>query len=130
MSLPQLVLPLLLLAPAATAAAPDFSNAARVDVTLSSFAFAPHVLHLKAGKPVVLHLVNQGSGGHDFTAPAFFAASTVRPEDSRKLDEGSVEVAGHAVADVALVPTAGWYRLRCSHTLHSMLGMKGQIVVD
>ena len=120
-----LFLPLLLAAltaPAAPAAA-----AAAVEIRLSSFAFAPDTVRLKAGEPVVLHLVNAGRGGHDFAAPQFFAAARGVSGPVRK---GKVEVAGHGSADVRLTPARGTYKLRCSHTLHSTFGMSGTIVVD
>src|SRR5215207_6270873 len=66
---------------AAGAQAPDWAHAQRVEVQLSNFAFTPSTLHLRAGRPVILHLVNSGSGGHDFTAPKFFAAAQMRPQD-------------------------------------------------
>src|SRR6202044_2103775 len=48
-----------------------------VTVRLSNFAFDPNYLRLKAGVPIRLQLVNESNGGHDFSAPAFFAASNV-----------------------------------------------------
>jgi plastocyanin len=118
---------LLLAVPAAIAAQPaDWARAQRVEVKLSSFDFTPSTLHLRAGRPVVLHLVNTGSGGHDFTAPAFFAAAQVRNGTGK----GSVEVRGHQSVDVALVPKAGTYPLKCSHAFHKTFGMTGRIVVD
>jgi plastocyanin len=114
------------LAPAAHAQAPDWAHAQRVEVKLSSFDFTPSTLHLRAGHPVVLHLVNTGSGGHDFTAPAFFAAARLRNATGK----GSVEVGGHRSVDVALVPRAGNYPLKCSHAFHKTFGMTGRIVVD
>jgi uncharacterized cupredoxin-like copper-binding protein len=97
---------------------------------LSNFDFAPSALHLPAGRPVVLHLVNLSSGGHDFTAPAFFAAAQVRPKDRAAVGEGSVELRAGQSVDVALVPRAGRYPLKCSHAFHKTFGMSGRIVVD
>ena len=115
---------------AAGAQAPDWAHAQRVEVQLSSFAFTPSTLHLRAGRPVVLHLVNSASGGHDFTAPAFFSAAQIRPQDRGRVGQGEIELGGHQSADVALVPKAGQYPLKCSHTFHKMFGMSGRIVVD
>jgi uncharacterized cupredoxin-like copper-binding protein len=97
---------------------------------LSSFDFTPSTLHLKAGRPVVLHLVNSGSGGHDFTAPAFFAAARIRPQDRAFAGKGSIDLRGGQSVDVALVPKAGTYPLKCSHAFHKTFGMSGRIVVD
>jgi plastocyanin len=111
---------------AASAQAPDWAHAQRVEIQLSSFDFTPSTIHLHAGRPVVLHLVNTASGGHDFTAPAFFAAAQVR----RPVGKGSIEVRGGQSVDVALVPKAGNYPLKCSHAFHKTFGMTGRIVVD
>jgi len=115
---------------APAAAAPDWAHAARAEVKLASFSFTPSTIHLRAGQPVVLHLVNVASGGHDFSAPAFFEAADVRAEDRGKIDDGSVDLHGRQSADVALVPKAGHYPLRCTHAFHKTFGMSGMIVVD
>lgn len=115
---------------AAAAQPPDWVRAQRVEVRLSSFDFTPSTLRLKAGRPVVLHLVNSSSGGHDFAAPAFFAAAQIRPQDRAALSRGRIEVRGGRSVDIALVPKAGRYPLKCSHAFHKTLGMSGEIVVD
>jgi len=121
---------LLLVSPVlAGAQAPDWARAPRVEVKLSSFDFTPSTLRLRANRPVVLHLVNTGSGGHDFHAPAFFAAAQVRPRDRRSVGEGRIELRGYQSVDIALVPKAGTYKLKCSHAFHKTFGMSGRIVV-
>jgi uncharacterized cupredoxin-like copper-binding protein len=101
-----------------------------VTVTLSNFAFEPEHLRLKAGVPVRLRLVNDSSGAHDFSAPAFFAASSFPPGTSAPKD-GDVDVAGHDTVEINLIPrTAGTYRLRCTHFLHGLFGMHGSIEVS
>jgi uncharacterized cupredoxin-like copper-binding protein len=128
----RFIIPALLLTaiPAAAAAAPDWSHAARVEVTLANFSYSPKTIHLRAGRPVLLHLVNSSSGGHDFTARSFFAAAQVRPQDQGSVAGGSVELRGRQSRDVMLVPQAGRYPLKCSHTFHKAFGMSGEIVVD
>jgi plastocyanin len=113
---------------APAAAQPDWGSAARVEVKLASFSFDPKVVHLHAGQPVLLHLVNAASGGHDFAAKEFFAAATLR--DPASVDRGRVELGGHESRDVALVPRAGRYPLKCTHMFHQTFGMTGEIVVD
>ena len=119
------LLPALLLAlPAAALAQPQ---ARTVEVQLSSFEFAPNEIRLRAGEPIVLHLVNGGRGGHNFSAPQFFAAAS---GVSGPVRGGAVEVGSHASADVRLTPARGHYRLRCTHTLHTAFGMTGTITVE
>ena len=101
-----------------------------VTVTLSSYAFAPSKLVLKAGAPVTLHFVNSADKSHDFAAPEFFAAASVAPADQAKVAEGRVELDAHESADVTLTPKAGTYSLTCTHFMHAMLGMSGSIVVQ
>ena len=113
-----------------SSAAPDWSRAARVEVRLASFSYSPKSIRLRAGQPVILHLVNTSSGGHDFTARQFFAAAAVRPQDRSAIAGGSVEVRSRQSRDIALVPRAGSYPLKCGHTLHKTFGMSGQIIVE
>ena len=57
---------------------PSFCLAATpvATVELSNFKFAPANVQLPAGVPVVLHLNNVAGGGHNFSAPEFFAAAS------------------------------------------------------
>jgi uncharacterized cupredoxin-like copper-binding protein len=98
-----------------------------VEVRLSSFAFEPRAIALTAGRPVILHLVNSAGGGHNFSAPQFFAAAT---GVSGPVRNGVVEVAGHQSVDIRLTPSRGSYRLRCTHTMHTAFGMTGTITVE
>ena len=116
------LLAVLLALPTAAAAQPR-----TVEVRLSSFDFTPSTIHLRAGEPVVLHLVNSGGGGHNFAAPQFFAAAR---GISGPVRDGRVEVGGHHSVDISLTPARGDYRLRCTHTLHTTFGMTGRIVVE
>ena len=118
-----LLLPPLLLSPTAVAQ----GSAPIVEVQLSSFDFTPKSIHLMAGQSIVLHLVNTGKGGHNFSAPQFFAAATFV---SGPVRNGTIEVGSRGTADVQVTPARGTYRLRCTHAFHSALGMKGTIVVD
>ncbi|MEA3011653.1 MAG: hypothetical protein QOD42_198 [Sphingomonadales bacterium] len=98
-----------------------------IEVRLSNFDFSPSAIRLAAGRPVVLHLVNAGGGGHNFSAPQFFAAAA---NVSGPVRRGAVEVPGHGSVDIRLTPARGTYRLRCTHTLHATFGMNGQITVQ
>lgn len=122
-----LSLMLLLGAPASTMAQ-DSARPRVVEVRLTNFDFTPRTIRLHAGQPVVLRLVNASGGGHNFAAPAFFEASRVT--DRGALRDGRIEVPSRQTRSVGLVPARGTYRLRCTHTLHSPLGMRGRIVVE
>lgn len=117
-------------APLAPAPAPDWDQAQRVDIELSNFAFTPNRLMLHGGRPYRLHLTNKGSGGHNFSAPAFFKAATIAPEDVQLIEEGAIELGKGESRDVRLIPASGHYKLKCTHFLHSGFGMKGRILVE
>jgi plastocyanin len=99
----------------------------QVTILVYSFGYAPRPIHLAAGRPVTLTFVNRSGSSHDFTAPAFFAASTVR---AGAAPGGEIELAGHQTKSITLIPRAGTYRARCTHFMHSMFGMKDQIIVN
>ena len=100
-----------------------------ITVRLSNFAYDPDHLRLRANVPVRLRLVNDSSGRHDFSAPAFFAASSY-PPGSSALPEGDVSVGSDETVELAVIPRKpGNYRLRCTHFLHSLFGMHGTIEV-
>lgn len=102
---------------------------AAATVELANFSFTPAQLQLRANTPTVLQLRNNSSGGHSFSAPAFFAAARVEPTSARLVHDGKVDIPGHSTVQVELTPAAGQYPLKCSHTLHSAFGMKGTIIV-
>ena len=102
-----------------------------INISLTNYAFTPSMLTLKVGATYRLHFSNDGSKGHNFNAPAFFAASQIAPADMSKLEDGSVELDNGQSADITVTPRrAGIYAVDCSHFLHRMLGMHGSIVVE
>ena len=107
----------------AAAAAPPASFLVQV----WSFGFAPHPIHLAAGKPVTLTFVNQSGSSHDFTSPRFFASSTFT---AGAAPNGEIDLAPHTSRSVTLIPRAGVYHAHCSHFFHKQLGMSDDIVVD
>ena len=121
-----IALPLIMLgAQPATPQAPTVVN-----VQLANFKFTPRTIVLDHGRPYVLRLANVAKGGHDFSAPAFFAAARVAPEDRRMVAEGEVEVPPGQVREIRLTaPAAGSYKLKCTHQFHKFFGMSGKIVV-
>ncbi|MGL3820517.1 plastocyanin/azurin family copper-binding protein [Sphingopyxis sp. R3-92] len=104
----------------------------KVTVAMANFNYAPADLHLKSGRSTTIHFVNNGSGGHDFTAPEFFAAATMDASNRAKVGgtKGRVSLGKGESLDVTLTPAAGSYKVHCSHFMHSSLGMKGKISVD
>src|SRR4051812_25845827 len=80
-----LLLPLAFLACSAAAQ----PAAGTVEINLSNFDFTPSTIRLRAGEPVVLHLVNSAHGGHNFAAPEFFAAASAV---SGPVTDGKVEL--------------------------------------
>jgi uncharacterized cupredoxin-like copper-binding protein len=118
--------------PAAGLADVDWSRAQRVDVVLTEFDFAPNHLLFDRGRPYRLHLENRGTGGHNFAAPAFFdsVAFWDGPVAAEAQAKGGVELARGEVKEAYLVPLqAGTFPLECSHLLHPIFGMTGEIVV-
>jgi plastocyanin len=115
---------------AAHAQAPAEAAPVRVAVALSNFAFAPGEVRIPAGRPVALVLTNDGSGGHDFAAPEFFAAARVDPADAARLRRGRVEVPKGQTVTLRLVAAPGRYALKCTHFLHAGFGMTGSIIVE
>lgn len=100
-------------------------------VTLANFSFTPSILHFERGRHYLLRLTNQGSGGHNFTAKAFFAATTVDPASQALIVNGGVEVPKGGTVEIGLTPAMpGEYPIKCSHFLHSGFGMKGSAVIE
>ena len=123
---PLFVLPLVTMAGSTAVGQP----APTVMVQLSNFKFSPNPIVLDHGRPYLLRLVNVSSGGHDFSAPSFFAVANVTPADRRWVVEGTVEVPPGQPRDIRLTaPVAGRYKLKCTHTFHKMMGMSGAIIV-
>jgi len=114
----------LLALPAVTAAQPAPRT---VEITLSNFDFTPGTIRLRAGEPIVLHLVNTAHGGHNFAAPEFFAAAS---GVSGPVADGKVELHGNQSVDIRVTPARGQYHLRCTHTMHTAFGMSGEIDVE
>jgi plastocyanin len=121
---------LMLVLPAAMGGAAA-QTATPVSITLSDYAFTPSALNLKAGTTYQLHFVNGGSKGHDFSAPEFFAASQLTPEDQTKVNKGQIALERGQSADITVTPgQAGTYPIECTHFMHKMMGMHGNIIVQ
>jgi len=105
----------------ATAQTPKAPAIPTIIIHLTNFAFVPDRIQLRDGTPVRLHLVNDSSGSHNFSASELFAGAPL---------QGQIDVAGNGSADLELTPhTPGTYQFDCTHFLHHMFGMHGTIVV-
>jgi plastocyanin len=96
-------------------------------VQVWSFGFAPHPIHLAAGRPVTLTFVNRSGAGHDFTARTFFGTSTITRGAA---PDGEIELGPHETRSITLVPRPGVYHAHCSHFFHKQMGMSDEIIVD
>ena len=98
-------------------------------VVMVDNSFQPDHLTFQAGKAYELRLQNHGKDMHEFTAPAFWKAATVR--DRQKLANGGTDVvvqAGQSVSILLIAPPKGHYNLSCAD--HDWDGMVGNITVD
>ena len=103
---------------AATASAADApANRQDIQITLSNFSFNPNMVRLQRNMTYAIHLTNSASGGHSFSAPGFFAAVTVAPEDRAKIVNGRIEIQAGQTVDITVTPMAG--NLRRLQPLHS-----------
>ena len=102
-----------------------------INITLTNYAFTPSALSLTTGTTYHLHFVNNGSKDHNFSAPEFFAASEIAPEDQAKVEKGLVTLESGQSADITLTPNrSGTFAAECTHFMHKMMGMHGTITVQ
>lgn len=107
------------------------AGAETVAVTLTNFSFTPSTLRFRTGQHYLLRLTNQGSGGHNFTGPAFFAAVTIDAASQNLVTKGKVEVRKGETVEIGFTPvTRGDYQIKCSHFLHSGFGMVGTAAIE
>ena len=107
-------------------AGPAAAQPAQVRVDLASFSYAPSPIHLAAGKPVTMNFVNVSGSGHDFTAKKFFANSRITAGSA---PGGEIGLGPRQTKTITLVPSAGTYKVHCSHFLHKQFGMRTLIIV-
>lgn len=100
-----------------------------VTIHLSNFAFTPNNIRLQAGKPVTLVLINDANGGHNFSAPVLFAASTF-PAGTAPPKYGTQEVSPHSQTKLRFIPQKpGRYEVTCTHFMHEVFGMTANVDV-
>lgn len=115
--------------PPVASSSADSTGAETAEVKLASFRFTPAELNLQAGRPYILKVINTASGGHDFSAPKFFAAATIAPQDAARISGGKIKLRGGETVLIHLVPAAGTFKLACTHFGHAFMGMTGRIIV-
>jgi len=118
-----------LAAPIAGHAADPSSNAEPLTIVMADNRFEPAHITLHSGQTYQLRLENHGKNLHEFTAPAFLKAATIR--DKRLLANGGTDIvvqAGTAVEIFLIAPAKGRYNLICAD--HDWDGMVGDISVD
>lgn len=119
-----------LLGAPALAQEPEWRAARDYDVLLAPWSYAPRTIHLEAGRPVRLSLVNNSEVGQHFAARSFFEAARIREADADLIRGGNIHVPAGERRLVALVPAPGRYRVRSANLLHRLLGMSAVIVVE
>ena len=122
---------LLLIFPAVVSAqSTNWAEVETVTVTLSSFEFAPETIQIEQGQAYRFIFVNNSSGGHNFVARDFFRVAEIAAEDRMKLDNGRIEIeSGESVEVRVMITEPGRYDVHCSHFMHSVFGMTGDIIV-
>ncbi len=126
----RLVLTVLWLAsPSLVHAADPSSLAESLTVVMLDNRFEPDHLVLHTGQAYELRLENHGKELHEFTAPAFLKAATIR--DKHLLSNGGTDIvvqAGKSSTLSLIAPGKGQYDLSCAD--HDWDGMVGGITVD
>lgn len=110
-------------------AADRWAHAEPLTVVMVDNRFEPDHITFHAGQAYALRLENHGKDLHEFTAPAFLKAATVK--DRRLLANGGTDVVvqpGKSVSILLIAPAKGQYDLKCAD--HDWDGMVGSISVD
>jgi plastocyanin len=106
-------------------------TAVSLNITLTNYAFAPSTLNLKAGVTYHIHFTNDGSKDHNFSAPEFFAASQIAPDAKPNVKNGLVALDSGQSIDITVTPIRpGTFSVECTHFMHKMMGMHGNIDVQ
>jgi uncharacterized cupredoxin-like copper-binding protein len=120
---------LVLAAPSLVHAADPWLHAEPLTVVMLDNRFEPDHIVLHTGRPYELRLENHGKEMHEFTAPAFLRAATIR--DKHLLSNAGTDIvvqAGKSATVVLIAPGKGQYDLSCAD--HDWDGMAGGITVD
>jgi uncharacterized cupredoxin-like copper-binding protein len=112
----------------AIAAGTQAGQAVQVTVRMVEYAFIPNHLSFRLGTLYRLHLINQGSEIHEFTAPDFIKAIDLKNPDALGPYTNQFAVDPGETKDVYFIPRrAGEYKLICAD--HDWAGMTGSISI-
>jgi uncharacterized cupredoxin-like copper-binding protein len=106
-----------------------WAHAQPMTVVMVDNSFKPDHLTFEQGKPYELRLENHGKDMHEFTAPAFLKAATIK--DKKLLANGGTDIvlqSGTSVSVLLIAPPKGHYDLTCAD--HDWDGMVGGISVN
>jgi uncharacterized cupredoxin-like copper-binding protein len=107
----------------------EWDHAQPITVVMVDNRFEPDHLTFRQGQPYELRLENHGKEMHEFTAPEFFRATTLRDKTLLANAGTDVVVQAGQSATIFLQPRAkGDYKLICAD--HDWDGMVGTITVD
>lgn len=110
-------------------AAPDWSKAELVTVGMVEYRFIPDHLSFRHGTAYRLHLRNDGSELHEFTAPEFLKAIEIGNPEALGGYGKEVVLQPHEEKDLYFVARQpGHYKLICAD--HDWAGMTGEIVIE
>ena len=107
----------------------DWSKAQMVSVRLIDDRFVPEKLRFRTGTPYRLHLENAGSHMHEFTAPEFLKAVTVKNREVLFGEGHEMVLQPNEAKDLYFVADkVGAYPLTCAD--HDWDGMIGEITIE
>ena len=103
-----------------------------VNISLTSYAFAPNMVSLKVGTKYRLHFSPIAKPKITILAhQKFFAAAQIDAKDQAEISGGAIDIGAGQAVDVTVTPVqAGRYDFICSHFMHKSFGMRGMISVQ
>ncbi len=104
---------------AAQTAAPMSSGGSMIEIEAHGFKFSPNKIRVENRGLLAIEIKNVSGSEKNFT---------LKDPRGKVLMSRNISAGGSVIVNVEL-PDTGIYKFYCDKTLHSALGMKGQIVV-